>query len=182
MTSTSVLCRLACAKLVVVVGVGRVVRPVVSGVPCLCAVMSKIFVRTTGLPMLALMAICIVRDVSADESRIVIRMIYDTGAASLGERAAAIRTAAAIVDEAGLAVDWRDCSDRRSGPSCEQPRRPSDLIVRIMPTAASRATAVDAGFRLGVAVLDPDTRMGEMATILSRPSQGGRPSHRYRLR
>jgi hypothetical protein len=126
--------------------------------------MSKIFVRTTGLPTLALMAICIVPDVSADESRIVIR-IYDTGAASLGERAAAIRTAAAIVDEAGLAVDWRDCSDRRSGPSCEQPRRPSDLIVRIMPTSASRATAVDAGFRLGVAVLDPDTRMGEMATI-----------------
>ena len=126
--------------------------------------MSKICARTIRLLTLAVIATCAATDVRADESRIVIR-IYDTGATSAGRRAAAVRTAAAILDEAGLVVDWRDCSARVSGQSCQQPRRARDLIVRIMPTSVSRASSVDAGFRLGVAVLDPGTRAGEMATI-----------------
>jgi hypothetical protein len=126
--------------------------------------MSKSCVRTIGLLTLALMASGAATNASADESRIVVR-IYDAGVASPGQRAAAIRTAAAIVEEAGLIADWRDCSERLSQPSCQQPRRPRDLIVRIMPTSPSRATGADAGFRLGVAVLDPGTRVGEMATI-----------------
>jgi hypothetical protein len=126
--------------------------------------MSKLRARTIGLLTLALSAVAAVTDVSADESRIAIR-IYDTAAISAGQRAAAIRTAAAILDEAGLMVDWRDCSDRLAHRSCQEPRRARDLIVRIMPTSVSRTTSADAGFRLGVAVLDPGTRAGEMATI-----------------
>jgi hypothetical protein len=126
--------------------------------------MSKICVRTIRLLTLAVIATCAATDVSADESRIVIR-IYDTGATSTAQRAAAIRTAATILDQAGLTVDWRDCSERLADRSCHQPRRDRDLIVRVMPTLVSRATSVDAGFRLGVAVLDPGTRAGEMATI-----------------
>jgi len=126
--------------------------------------MSKICVRTIRLLTLAVIAMCAARDVGADESRIVIR-IYDTGATSADQRAAAIRTAATILDQAGLLVDWRDCSERLADRSCQQPRRDRDLILRIMPTLVSRPTSVDAGFRLGVAVLDPGTRAGEMATI-----------------
>jgi hypothetical protein len=124
----------------------------------------KTFVRTIGFLSFALLLISAVV-VSADESRLVIR-IYDTGAASTAERAAAIRTAAAIVQGAGFLVDWRDCSDRTSAPGCEHPRRDRDLIVRIMPASSSvPGNSVEAGFGLGVAVLDPSTRAGEMATV-----------------
>src|SRR5262245_28386221 len=126
--------------------------------------MSKTSARIICSLSLALVAVSAI-DLGADESRMVIR-IYDTGAASTAQRVAAIRTAAAIVRDAGFVVDWRDCSDRVSGSECEQPRRDRDLIVRIMPTSGvvSRGS-VDADFRLGVAVLDPHTRAGEMATV-----------------
>jgi hypothetical protein len=127
--------------------------------------MSQTSTWTLSFLPLALLA-TFALDVYADESPLVIR-IYDTGAATIAQRAAAIRTAAAIVHDAGFVVDWRDCSDRVSASGCEQPRRDGDLIVRIMPTslATSRGSAVDADFRLGVAVLDPGTRAGEMATV-----------------
>ena len=126
--------------------------------------MSTCRVLANCLLTLALLATGAATIVSADRSRIVIR-IYDAGAASLSQRSAAIRTAAAIVDEARLGVEWRDCSDRRSDRQCERPRRPGDLVVRIMTSPASRETASEGGFRLGVAVIDPGTRVGEMATI-----------------
>lgn len=128
--------------------------------------MSQTHVRTIGFLSFALLLISAIV-VSADESRLVIR-IYDTGAASTAQRAAAIHTAAAIVHDAGFVVDWRDCSDPASASGCEQPRRARDLIVRIMAASSSsaREDSVEAGFRLGVAVLDPVTRTGEMATVL----------------
>lgn len=129
-----------------------------------CA-MSKTFARTISLS-LALLPIAVICT-GADESRLVIR-IYDTGAATFAaRRTAAIQTAAAIVDDAGFAVEWRDCSNGLSATGCGRPRGDRDLIVRIMPTAALtlRGSSVEAGHRLGVAVLDPGTRAGEMATV-----------------
>jgi hypothetical protein len=109
---------------------------------------------------------------SADENRVVVR-VYDTGAAAPDLRLSAIRTAAAILDEAGIAVEWHDCTDARS-VSCQRTRPAHDLIVRIMPFSAGamsahaaelHASTKGSDFPLGFAVVDPATRTGSMATI-----------------
>ncbi|HKE84931.1 MAG TPA: hypothetical protein VKB50_14315 [Vicinamibacterales bacterium] len=108
-----------------------------------------------------------------DEPPVVIR-IYDAGASTAHLRAAAIRTAAAILDQAGIAADWHDCTEGVS-PACQTPRPARDLIVRIMPATASalhppsaaevHANLEDADFPLGFAVVDPTRHTGAMATI-----------------
>jgi hypothetical protein len=114
-------------------------------------------------------------DVRADDAPVVVR-IYDTGASASPLRAAAIRAAAAIVEEAGLAVDWRDCTDTAARSFCQDTHGTRDLIVRIMPTFASGKpvpkgsvealeSVGDAEVPLGFAVIDPDTHAGRMATI-----------------
>jgi hypothetical protein len=109
---------------------------------------------------------------SAADGHIIIR-IYDTGAAPPDLRAAAIRAAAAILEEAGVAAAWHDCTDGLT-TACQTPRSPRDLIVRIMPTAGAshipgaaelHANVGDSDLPLGFAVVDPSTRTGAMATI-----------------
>jgi len=100
--------------------------------------------------------------------------IYDTGAASLEVRSAAIRSAAAILEAAGAAVVWYDCTDSLAH-ACVTPRSTHDLIVRIMPTSSGvfhttnaaelHANIGDSDLPLGFAVVDPSTRTGAMATI-----------------
>ena len=97
-------------------------------------------------------------------SEVLVR-IYDTGAASSSTRATAIRTAAAIFAEARIPVNWLDCSDASAPRLCAQPQRTGDLIVRIMPTLAPRKGSSESEFQLGVAVINPHTRSGEMATV-----------------
>ena len=115
-------------------------------------------------------------------SRRAVVRIYDTSTRDDAIRVAAIRAAAAILDEAGLALDLRDCTiPVASGCRQSDPRR--DLIVRIMPTfvppsramgasprlrsgeAEAHANLEDSDFPLGFAVLDPITRIGAMATV-----------------
>ena len=123
----------------------------------------------------ALMIVAASATSRAESPRVDVR-IYDTGNSTPERRAAAIRTASAIVAEAGIAVEWHDCTDNGRRPECRISRRAGNLIVRIMPASVSgsgtRGTALaahsdssDRDLRLGLAIIDPDTHAGEMATL-----------------
>jgi len=114
--------------------------------------------------------------VDAHEERpsLIIR-VYDTTDTDSLLRAEAIRTAARIVAEAGIFVEWRDCTSTSTEPACQNVRPGRDLIVRIMPegspSASFRGSALQlrtvpgVSLQLGVAVINPVTLSGEMATI-----------------
>ena len=111
---------------------------------------------------------------SAETRRVVVR-VYETGIGDLALRTAAIRTAASIVEMAGVFVEWYDCTDDGRRPVCQDARRSGNFIARIMPTltpgAPLRKLSVEAlgaqgdGPPLGFAVVDPDTHAGKMATV-----------------
>ena len=111
----------------------------------------------------------------ADEPRVVVR-VYDVAKTRQAIRAAAIQTAAGIVEHAGIAVDWHDCTDVSTQPQCQDSRRTLNFIVRLMPTFVSAAGAprlsLETGkdshlpdAELGFAVVDQGTFVGAMATI-----------------
>jgi hypothetical protein len=141
-----------------------------------CAAMSHTSAHIAAAVTLAVLTVfAATADVGADEPRVVVRL-YDTGAGDSAMRAAAIRTAAAIVAEAGIDLDWRDCTDNGAQPFCQDTHRTRDLIVRIMPTfvagTAVRKSSVevleslgDSEAPLGFAVIDSTTHVGKMATI-----------------
>ena len=117
-------------------------------------------------------------EVSADSRAPVVR-VYDTANGDSVSRTAAIHTAAAIVRDAGIPVEWRDCTGAGSQPDCQTPQR-GDLIVRIMLTAPRnrsagsnslhlRAAPGEEQLQLGVAVLNPATLAGQMATVFQQP-------------
>ncbi len=114
-------------------------------------------------------------DVRADVRGIVIR-VYDAAGNAPDVRAAAIRIAAAVIQDAGLAVDWRDCSRGGSHGPCHNAHGVRNLVVRIMPAVSTAASGADASstsdgekgsldLELGFAVVDAGTRAGAMATI-----------------
>jgi hypothetical protein len=137
--------------------------------------MSQISRRTATTLSCAFLAVLAATDVRADEPRVVVR-VYDTGSSTPAMRAVAIRTAAAIVEEAGVAVEWHDCTEEGRRPACQNSRRIGNLLVRIMPTwvtvPGARATALaadtghdDSNVQLGLAVIDRETGIGAMATL-----------------
>ncbi len=112
---------------------------------------------------------------SAETRRVVIR-VYETGIGDVALRTAAIRTAASIVEMAGVFVEWYDCTDNGRRPVCQDARRSGNFIARIMPTftssaplrklpVAALAAQGDADPALGFAVVDPVTHAGKMATV-----------------
>ena len=116
--------------------------------------------------------------VSADSHALVVR-VYDTANGDNLSRTTAIRTAAAILRDAGLSIEWRDCTGAGSQPDCQNPQR-GDLIVRIVPTPPRRTSAAanslllraapgEEQSQLGVAVLDPVTLTGQLATVFQQP-------------
>ncbi len=125
---------------------------------------------TIGFAMVSLTA----TTVSAETRRVVVR-VYETGIGDVALRTAAIRTAASIVEMAGVFVEWYDCTDNGRRPVCQDARRSGNFIARIMPTltpgAPLRKLSVEAlGAQgdeppLGFAVVDPDTHAGKMATV-----------------
>ncbi len=70
---------------------------------------------------------------SAETRRVVVR-VYETGIGDVALRTAAIRTAASIVEMAGVFVEWYDCTDNGRRPVCQDARRSGNFIARIMPT------------------------------------------------
>lgn len=111
----------------------------------------------------------------AQTPRVNIR-IYDASLGPRAARAAAVEAASAIVNEAGVEADWRDCTDDGLASSCQASREVRDVIVRIMPSApgglpfggsaiASRPNIDESSLRLGLAIVDPGTRVGSMVTL-----------------
>lgn len=118
--------------------------------------------------------------VRADSRAPVVR-VYDTANGDTIARATSIRAAAAILRDAGIAVAWHDCTDAGRQPDCQNPR-PGDLIIRIMPAAPRRASATanslllraapgEEQSQLGVAMLNPVTLTGQLATVFQQPVQ-----------
>ena len=114
-------------------------------------------------------------DVSAGNPRLIVR-IYDTSDGTADIRAAAIRAASDIVSRAGVSAEWRDCTNDSAEARCQNVPGRRDLIVRIMPEVTPGSTFRRSSLQLhtksgeirlplGIAVIDPITLAGEMATI-----------------
>jgi hypothetical protein len=136
--------------------------------------MPRTFACTATAALLAAMLVTVAVDARADSAALIIR-VYDTTDTAPGDRTAAIRTASEIVARAGVSVEWRDCTSSSTESGCQDVRPGRDLIVRIMPevtpSASFRGSALQlktipgASLQLGVAVINPVTLSGEMATI-----------------
>lgn len=121
--------------------------------------------------------------------RVVIRL-YDISGGTPEARATAMQTTAAILRDAGIDVDWRDCSTDGADHPCRTVREPHELAIRIMPryVPATRLTSSSVTARLqgteemlplGFAALDAHTRAGVSATIFHDRVQA--VAHRARL-
>src|SRR5215216_6229284 len=66
--------------------------------------------------------------------------IYDFASVDSAGLAVALRDARVIFADAGIDTEWHDCTRgaKSSSPFCVEPRRPSDLIVRIVRRPESR--------------------------------------------
>ncbi len=106
----------------------------------------------------------------ADERPVVIRL-YDIATGDIEGRAAAMRLVAAMMADAGVSVDWRDCSRGGDAHPCRTVRGAHDLVVRIMPVFVPRTGDVvrepdgDSDVQLGFAAVDPAGQGNVMATI-----------------
>jgi len=121
----------------------------------------QIPVRTAGAVTLAL-ALLAVPPAAAGDFQVVIR-VYDLATGDVTGRAAAMRAAADAIASAGLTVTWRDCSRGGADHPCRTVRRDGDLVVRIMPVAASESDGEDV--QLGFAPIDPAGRPTVIATV-----------------
>jgi hypothetical protein len=111
----------------------------------------------------------------AQEARILIRM-YDVAAAGPELRAEAMRTAASIVSDAGVAVRWMDCSRGGADHPCRTVPGARELVVRIMPTPELEAIRSRDALsirepsgathqQLGFAAVGEGSRPGILATV-----------------
>ena len=136
--------------------------------------MPRTFACTATAALLAVSLVTVAAEARAESAALIIR-VYDTTDTASADRTAAIRTASQIVAEAGIAVEWRDCTTSSTKAGCQDARPGRDLIVRIMPEVTPSAsfkgsalqlkTVPGGSLQLGVAVINPVTLAGEMATI-----------------
>jgi hypothetical protein len=127
-----------------------------------------------SLLLAALAVLAVATRAGAADPRVVVR-IYDTGETGADVRAAAIREATAIMEEAGVSIAWHDCTTTDRSLACGKSPDAWNLIVRIManvgagtPTRSAvtaRKGFVDADSLLGFAVVDPDGHGDAMATL-----------------
>ena len=110
---------------------------------------------------------------AAAPSPITVR-VYDGTSGDASMREAAIREAAAILDDAGADAAWRDCTAGPHPRRCDPARGDGDLLVRILPTFVETAAATGHALQirlgadrliLGFAVVDPVSSSGVLATI-----------------
>jgi hypothetical protein len=123
---------------------------------------------------LAMAALCCGRVLAADAPSVSVR-VYDGSAMHASIRESAIQTARAIVGDAGIAVEWRDCTAGPDVRRCHPARAPQDLILRIMPDVPSDPSVAGSTLEthiagdasvLGFAVIEPSTGTGTFATIV----------------
>lgn len=97
---------------------------------------------------------------------------YSAADLPAGERAAATRVAATILRDAGIELDWLDCSDRGTADhramseSCATPPTPGEVLVRLVSTRLSDHSASrNHGDSLGDAYVDTAAASGSLATV-----------------
>jgi hypothetical protein len=128
-----------------------------------------------GALVLALATTMRVDEILAGSSHVVIR-IYDSATIDEAIRGAAIRSAAAVVAEAGVSADWHDCTAAAAGAQCDRPRHARGLIVRLIPAfhaglfaargaVETRHNPDASGLILGSAVVESPSGAGALATI-----------------
>ena len=111
----------------------------------------------------------------ASAPTVVVRL-YDVAGAGAGARDEATRTASDIAQQAGVTLQWKDCSRGGADFPCTAVRAARELVVRLMQEPrgqdlrATDALSVHgansaAALQLGFAALEPATRAGVLATI-----------------
>ena len=99
----------------------------------------------------------------------VVVRVYDGTSGHGRTRATAIRTASAIMADAGLVVDWTDCSRGSQAGACNGLRGQHDLIVRIVPVASAGYPGLlirdQSKAPLGYSVVDPAVGAGAIAMV-----------------
>ena len=150
------------------------------------AMAMQTFVRTAGaVPLAALALLAAASPVRADDLRVVIR---STTWPPATPTAAPPRCAwwPALMANAGVNVDWRDCSRGGDDHPCRTVRDARDLVVRIMPAFVPRAGDAareqdgDGDLQLGFAAVDPPGRATVIATDLLRRRAARRAPRRSR--
>ena len=101
-----------------------------------------------------------------DRPNLVVR-VYMTSPAGSGEWKATIREATAILDDAGVDLDWISCPASAAAidtvpARCGQPLKSNEVTVRII---RARALVYRGELPLGESLLDPARRIGTLATI-----------------
>jgi hypothetical protein len=97
---------------------------------------------------------------------------HDAAGLSPAIRAAALATAGALLERAGIAVTWIEC-EPPSTPrheACSQPLGRTDLVLRLVrvraaPDAPRHGSGQATRVALGSAMIDPTVRGGTLATI-----------------
>src|SRR6187399_3073964 len=133
--------------------------------------MANTRLQTARAVLLAALALPVAAaTVHADERPVVIRL-YDIATGDAEGRAAAMRLVAAMMADAGVTVDWRDCSRGGDAHPCRTVRGAHDLVVRIMPAFVPRTADAardqdgDGDLQLGFAAVDPAGQGNVMATV-----------------
>jgi len=133
--------------------------------------MANTRLQTARAVLLAALALPVAAaTVHADERPVVIRL-YDIATGDAEGRAAAMRLVAAMMADAGVIVDWRDCSRGGDAHPCRTVRGAHDLVVRIMPAFVPRTADAardqdgDGDLQLGFAAVDPAGQGNVMATV-----------------
>jgi hypothetical protein len=133
--------------------------------------MANTRLQTARAVLLAALALPVAAaTVHADERPVVIRL-YDIATGDAEGRGAAMRLVAAMMADAGVIVDWRDCSRGGDAHPCRTVRGAHDLVVRIMPAFVPRTADAardqdgDGDLQLGFAAVDPAGQGNVMATI-----------------
>jgi hypothetical protein len=137
---------------------------------------SSIAVRVRPAITLAVLLTCTLATTGSAETRRMAVRVYEAGAGDPVLRAKAVQTASALVELAGISVEWYDCTENGRRPECQDARRAGNYIARIMPALAPGTVPrrgpvealnnpADTDRPLGFAVVDPGSQGGKMATV-----------------
>jgi hypothetical protein len=106
---------------------------------------------------------------SSGQSDPMVVRVYDGSAGYARVRTIAILTAASIAADAGLTIEWTDCTRTSRAGACTDLRGRHDLIVRILPVAASGSPGLlireQSRAPLGFSVVDPVVGAGAIAMV-----------------
>ena len=127
--------------------------------------------RTRILPAFLLMAAAsLAPEAMARNAAIILETItiriYDSAGVTASDRAAALKTAGAILGRADLEATWIVCTPQRDGrpqPGCDTSPASHELVVRLTHTSS---TAEDGNSRaFGYSLIDATTATGTLSTV-----------------